>query len=129
MTNQPDWQRLAGAIRSRMDELGLTYRTIGDAGGPSSTTLGDLLKGNPDGGNFASVTIRKLEDVLEWERGDVARVLAGGEPRPKPPAGYRVDVEPVETNAQLLLEIMNGVARLTERDQREVLALIRAKGR
>lgn len=129
MTKQPDWGHLAEAIRLRMAELGLTYRTIGEAGGPSSTTVGDLLKGNPDGANYAPLTIRKLEDVLKWERGAVADVLAGRDPRPIVSTDYRVEVEAVGADAQLLLEIMNGAAKLTEKDQREILALIRAKGR
>lgn len=127
MTTEPDWARLGQAIRTRMSELRLSYRAIREIGGPSQVTVTKLIKGNPEGENITPETMRRLEESLRWEEFSIDDLLAGRDARPKAAAGYRVDIEPVETDAQLLLEIMNGVARLPEKDQREVLALIRVK--
>lgn len=77
-----DWQRLGNYVLARRVELGYKRRgDFADAIGVSARVVSDLENGRR--GNFDSVTIASLEDVLGWETGSVARIAAGGDPAPR----------------------------------------------
>lgn len=98
-----DWERVGKYVVARRVELG--YKQRGDfaaALGVSARVVSDLENGRR--GNFDSVTIASLENVLGWETGSFARVAAGGEPAmrdtdvPHPPvtAGARTMPDEIE---------------------------------
>lgn len=73
-----DWERLARFVRERRVELGLTQEDARGAGGPSTATM-RLIEGALQT-SYQPATLRDLEKVLQWKRGSVRAVLAGGEP-------------------------------------------------
>jgi hypothetical protein len=75
---EPDWDRLAELVRERRVELGMTQEDARSAGGPSTATM-RLLEGALQR-SYQPSTLRDLEKVLQWERGSVRRILAGGDP-------------------------------------------------
>ena len=75
-----DWDRLAGFARERRVELGLTQEDVRAAGGPSTASI-RLIEGALQRA-YQPATLRDLERALQWERGSVARILAGGDPLP-----------------------------------------------
>ncbi len=75
-----DWERLAEFARERRDELGLTQEDVRAAGGPSTASI-RLIEGALQHA-YQPATLRDLERALQWERGSVARILAGGDPVP-----------------------------------------------
>ena len=75
-----DWDRLAGLARERRVELGLTQEDVRAAGGPSTASI-RLIEGALQRA-YQPATLRDLERALQWERGSVARILAGGDPLP-----------------------------------------------
>lgn len=80
MTNRPtDLDRLARHVKQRREELGLRQDQLKDRGGPSTTTLSKIENATD---TPAPVTLRKLDDSLDWERGSAARTLRGGDPTP-----------------------------------------------
>jgi hypothetical protein len=92
MTAGRDWERLAGFVRERRIELGMTQEDVRGAGGPSTATM-RLIEGALQE-NYQPATLRDLERVLRWERGSARIVLSGGDPvlldaapgiRPAPP--------------------------------------------
>lgn len=80
MATDKDWRRLAEATRDRRVELGMTQEDIRSAGGPSTATM-RLIEGALQE-SYQPATLRDLELALRWERGSVARLLAGGNPVP-----------------------------------------------
>ena len=75
-----DWERLAEFVRERRVELGLTQEDARAAGGPSTATM-RLLEGALQH-SYQPATLRDLENVLQWGRGSVRMILAGGDPVP-----------------------------------------------
>lgn len=74
-----DWQRLGKYVVSRRVKLGYKQRAdIAAAVGVSTRVMSDIENGKR--GNFDSVTVASLEEVLGWETGSVATIAAGGEP-------------------------------------------------
>lgn len=73
-----DGRRLGEAVLARRKALGYSQEDVRDRGGPSTTTLTKIEAGHGEG--IRGRTISDLEDVLQWGRGSVDRVLAGGEP-------------------------------------------------
>lgn len=88
-----DWDRLAESVRERRVELGLTQEDARAAGGPSTATM-RLIEGALQH-SYQPSTLRDLEHVLQWERGSVRKILAGGDPVPLAdiPRIIRRDVE------------------------------------
>lgn len=79
MTDDP-WNRLGAAIKSRMDETGVTPESVEAFGGPKPTKLRELV-------NQRATTLRDslkpgLERALRWAPGDINRILAGEQPTP-----------------------------------------------
>ena len=75
-----DWDRLAEFTRERRVDLGMTQEDARAAGGPSTATM-RLIEGALQR-NYHPATLRDLEKALRWERGSVARILAGRDPVP-----------------------------------------------
>lgn len=70
----PDWDALASAVRERRAELRLPQDLV-SRGGPSEFTVRKIERGETDA--IRSRTKTQLEQVLQWNRGDVDRILAG----------------------------------------------------
>jgi hypothetical protein len=87
MTAGKDWHRLAESVRERRVELGMTQEEARAAGGPSTATM-RLIEGALQESYQAS-TLRDLERALQWQRGSVRMVLAGGDPVPLDGAALR----------------------------------------
>lgn len=124
MNDAPDRRRLGAAVKARRNQLLMTHAAIHAAGGPSPTVLQNIENGR-------NITIRhatgvRLEDALKWRRGSVDALLAGGDALELEPDMHMEVIE--ESPAErILVEIVDGVSTLPERDRREVLALVRAK--
>ena len=73
----PDWARLAAALRTRRERLGMTQEDVNARGGPSHQTLRLLENARP--GVYQSRTFTTLEKVLGWSEGTIADILAGRE--------------------------------------------------
>ena len=72
-----DWARLAEALRTRRERLGLSQYDIAAAGGPSHQTLRNLEQAKP--AQYQSRTFSSLEKILGWGKGTIADILAGVE--------------------------------------------------
>ena len=75
-----NWERLAEFVRERRVELGMTQEDARSAGGPSTATM-RLIEGALQN-SYQPATLRDLEKVLQWGRGSVWKILAGGDPVP-----------------------------------------------
>jgi len=78
MSSQKDWKRLAAYATRRRAELGLTQIEVAQRG-PLSLDRVQSIEGAKRS-SYRLATLLALERALEWERGSVERVLAGGEP-------------------------------------------------
>jgi hypothetical protein len=76
-------ERLTRAIEDRRDFLRIKWQDIAQRAVFSIATLGRVRRGE---GELTADTKSGLEDALEWERGSVDAILAGGEPIPRQPA-------------------------------------------
>jgi len=72
-----DWDALASAVRARREELRLPQDLV-SRGGPSEFTVRKIERAETDA--IRSRTKTQLEQVLQWQRGDVDRILAGQAP-------------------------------------------------
>lgn len=68
-------ERLAKAVRNRMDELGVSQATVQGRGGPSTTSLTKITSG---AGYIQGSQLGKLDAGLQWPSGTAARILRGG---------------------------------------------------
>jgi transcriptional regulator with XRE-family HTH domain len=75
--------RLAQAVRARREQLDLSQLDVGQAGGPSNTTLTEIENGRVE--KLSRTTARKLDVGLQWEPGSAKRAWEGGEPTPLRP--------------------------------------------
>lgn len=78
-----DWPRqavekLAGAVKNRRRELGLTQLEVWQAGGPSNSTLTAIESAAQ--ASISRSTLRKLDTGLQWDHGTSASILAAAEP-------------------------------------------------
>jgi transcriptional regulator with XRE-family HTH domain len=80
-----DWDRLAGAVRHRREELGFTQVQLAERAGVTDTTIGNLEGGRRFKRPPASLPA--VEQALGWTKGSARAVLTGGEPA--------LDAEPV----------------------------------
>lgn len=83
-------QRLAQAVQTRRQELGLSIRSAADASGIARGTWTALEDGSrrTTDNNYAAI-----ETVLEWAPGSITRTLAGGHPTPVTPGEHALDDE------------------------------------
>ena len=80
MTTQPSARaRLAGLMDERRLELRLTWQDVAERGGISLRALANARTGDAE---IRPLTQAGIEGGLQWERGSVARILAGGDPLP-----------------------------------------------
>ena len=80
MTTQPSARaRLAALMDERRLELRLTWQDVADRGGISLRALANARTGDAE---IRPLTQAGIEGGLQWERGSVARILAGGDPVP-----------------------------------------------
>lgn len=83
-----DWQRLSDRVQQRMRELGIADQAdLIRATRLSPPTVKGILNGAPRSPTVRPKTYLQLDDGLQWERGSMAAVLAGGEPVAAPSAG------------------------------------------
>ena len=75
-----DWARLAGAIETARDELGMTQVALAEAAGVSESTIQNLESGK-DRKRFPT-SLPKVERALKWASGSGEAVLLGGDPTP-----------------------------------------------
>src|SRR5690349_24313752 len=75
-----DWARLAGAIETARDELGMTQVALAEAAGVSESTIQNLESGK-DRKRFPT-SLPKVERGLQWASGSGEAVLLGGDPTP-----------------------------------------------
>lgn len=72
-------KRLGQAVKSRRDDLRLSQRAVGQAGGPSNSVMTTIENGVD--APIAPSTFSKLDAALQWEPGSARRVYEdGGEP-------------------------------------------------
>ncbi len=83
MTNPETRKRLATFMDQRRLDLRLTWREVAETGGISYEALRAARNGE---GGMRPLTQAAIENGLQWERGSVARILAGGDPVPLRPA-------------------------------------------
>jgi hypothetical protein len=84
MATGSDWQRLGELVSERRADLGLTQEDLRAAGGPSTATQRLIEGGRQD--RYQPSILAREERALQWERGSVRRILAGGDPTPASPA-------------------------------------------
>lgn len=73
-------RRVAAAIKDRREAKRLRQEDVSAAGGPSKAVMFQLENAAEKG--YSDATIGKLEDALQWRRGSVAAIVAGGDPTP-----------------------------------------------
>lgn len=105
---------LDAAMDRRRLELGLRWRDVALRAGASDQALRDIRRGRT---SPRALTVRKLEEALEWRAGSVSAVLGGGQPTPADGAAAGDEAaagEPAEGGG-LVLAIQDGhpVYRLT----------------
>lgn len=73
--NDEAWTRLAGAVRSRRDELGLTQVELATKAGISEPTL-RVIEGARRR-SYQKATLRALSQALGWTPDGAQRILGG----------------------------------------------------
>lgn len=74
---QTQRERLAQHMDERRIDLGLRWADVADLAGLTPEGLRGVRRGD---GELRGLTRRGIEDALQWSRGSVQTVLAGGEP-------------------------------------------------
>ncbi|MCF7548919.1 hypothetical protein [Pseudonocardia sp. WMMC193] len=67
-------ERLAEAVRTRREELGLRQRDLSSHGGPSLGTTQNVEQAR---GNYSRRTFAQLDAALSWEPGTAEKILHG----------------------------------------------------
>ncbi len=110
-------RRLGELVKQRRQQLGIAQEDLRDYGGPSSTTLSRIELGTAD--KIARITLRKLDESLQWAAGSAARTLAGGQPtllqRTRP-----VDNEELAAFARDVVEAAGAIATSVRAAEREL---------
>lgn len=75
--NTDERTRLAAEMDRRRIKLGLRWEHIADKARISTTHLRKIRRGDT---GASEIVIASLEDALQWERGSIAQILAGGRP-------------------------------------------------
>lgn len=70
-----DWQRLAKAVQTRRQELGVTVDQLAAQGGPSHQTLRNIERGVRS--DYRRLTLTQLEQALGWKPGTAHAILGG----------------------------------------------------
>jgi DNA-binding XRE family transcriptional regulator len=75
-----DWSRLGRAVREARAGKGLSQVKLSELAGVGRTVIQTIERGR--GFERVTSTLRNLEVALDWKRGSVETVLAGGDPLP-----------------------------------------------
>ena len=94
-------ERLAELMEQRMADLRLTWREVAETGDISYEALRAARNGS---GDIRRNTQAGIEAGLRWERGSVARILAGGDPVPL--GGAVVTLPPAAVPRARLAEVL-----------------------
>lgn len=113
---------LGAAVKARREGQHLTRADVQAAGGPSAAALARIENGETDPATIKPATKTGLEDALRLPRGWIDAYTTGA-PLPEAPT---VTVASESDGEQVLVGIMQGVARLSAAERRAVLALVRA---
>ena len=104
------WKRLSKFIAERMEHDNIDQAQLVLLSKLSQPTVAALMAGEPRADKPRQKTLRQLEDGLDWRRGSVESILAGGEPvvvvRPTDSVEFRPSVD-----LGLRLEQLEGVVR------------------
>lgn len=73
-----DWERVARAVVRRREDLGLSQSDLAHDGGVSIDRVSAIERATST--SYRSATLRAIERGLQWERGSIDVILAGGEP-------------------------------------------------
>lgn len=74
-----DWAAVADAIRSRIDELGITQKQLATRSGVSESTIRQLMN-NYGPRRRSRHTLEDTSKGLDWPADYLSRVLGGGVP-------------------------------------------------
>jgi len=74
------WEKLAEAVKTRRNELGLAQADIARLGGPSASIVSAIENNHQT--QLSPRLRRGLDEALQWEAGSVSKVLAGGQATP-----------------------------------------------
>lgn len=77
---EPQWERLAEAVRNRRAIRGWSQAAVTERGGPSDTLQNRIEAGKWQPVRGVEESLRKIDAGLEWAPGSASRILAGGEP-------------------------------------------------
>lgn len=93
-------ERLALLMDDRRRELRLTWDQVAAAAGVNRETLRLIRQGD---GQLRPLTKDGIEDALQWQRGSIDAILAGGDPTPigQRPAPARPEPESPPTLEEL----------------------------
>lgn len=75
----PERKRLAKLMDDRRADLRLRWDEVAELAGVTYETLRQVRYG---AGEIRILTKRGIEEALQWERGSIDAILAGGDPRP-----------------------------------------------
>lgn len=114
--------RLGAAVKAHRERLRLTRAEVFAAGGPSTAALANIENGKTDPVTIKTATKDGLEDALRLPRGWIDAYVSG-RPLPEAPA---VAVAAESDGEQVLVGIIEGVARLSSAERKAVLALVKA---
>jgi transcriptional regulator with XRE-family HTH domain len=119
----PARARLAMLMDERRRDLRLTWDQVAGRAGINRETLRQIRTGS---GNIRPLSATGIEDALEWDRGSIDRILAGGDPAPvgdrrvalADDASATETLQSEPTNAQLAAELAEVKQRSSELERR-----------
>lgn len=111
-------ERFAEIVKTRRLELDYNQIELGDAGGPSNTTLTKVEGGTLE--ELTRTTARKLDVGLRWLPGSARKVWEGGDPTPIPD-GVRVQ------DAEGLRDLIERAAEVDAATKAELLRVLDKK--
>lgn len=77
---EPQWDRLAEAVRVRRTSRGWSQAAVTERGGPSDTLQNRIEAGRWKPVRGVEDSLRKIDAGMEWRAGSASRILSGGEP-------------------------------------------------
>lgn len=112
---------LNDALEERRIELDMTWRQVADAAGISLAGLGAIRRGER---HPSALTVRRIENALEWTPGSVEAILGGSEPTPvESRESVKAEDNPEDEDVE---QLMQRVRRMPREDRRALLRLLRA---
>lgn len=115
----PDYRALGAALRARREELRMTRQDVTDAGGPSPATIQRIEDGKIKT-RIEPATKEDLEKALQLERGWIDGYLTRASP------GEHVEIAAESDGERILVQIAEGVSRMSLTERQAVLAVVDA---